>query len=77
MLYRERLPSALQDVVIVQQESAQPAPQATPLTLMLQYATFVDLDVLSAVLPTLTPAQLATMVSISQEPPASLAMPPV
>ena len=62
--------------MIVQQESAQPAPQATPLTLMLQYATFVDLDVLSAVLPTLTPAQL-TMVSISQEPPASLAMPPV
>ena len=77
MLCRERLPSALQDVVIVQQESAQPAPQATPLTLMLQYATFVDLDVLSAVLPTLTPAQLAMMVSISQEPPASLAMPPV
>ena len=77
MLYRERLPSALQDVVIVQQESVQPAPQATPLTLMLQYATFVDLDVLSAVLPTLTPAQLAMMVSISQEPPASLAMPPV
>lgn len=77
MLCRERLPSALQDVVIVQQESVQPAPQATPLTLMLQYATFVDLDVLSAVLPTLTPAQLAMMVSISQEPPASLAMPPV
>ena len=75
MSYRERLSSALQDVVIVQQESAQPAPQATPLTLMLQFATSVDSDAPSAVLPTLTHAQLAMTASISQEHPAFLVMP--
>lgn len=77
MSFRERLPSALQDVVIAQQEYAQPVPQAIPSTWMQQSAIFVDSDALSAVLPTLTPAQLAMMASISQEPHASLVMPPV
>ena len=75
MSLMEKLPSALQDVVTAQQESAQPAPQATPLTLMLQFATPVDSDAPSAVLPTLTHARLAMTASISQEHPAFLVMP--